>query len=281
MIVEFVDDPHGRPDARGAPGQIGVISGAWSGSKPERLALDLLGGLRLQQKHSAPLQINDVGHSDCRWWATFEAIRGLDLLDWRALTPDRREAQVAPWVIFHAARFLMERGHDWSQITRPEHLLLCETGELRVADFEAYQRGACDSLVDEGRPATDWHDMLAPELFRTKARTETMMVYALGVLLTFLCTGRRPLRKQSAKITVREAIDRSAPMSQLLALPPALAPVIDAATDPSDQKRLLTLKDLELELEPLIPSLDEIRAAIHRAMSLRAQPRESRLRFCF
>ncbi len=271
LVVEFVD---------GRQGMVGIATGPWHDDADERLALDLLGGLRLK-KARASLAIFDVGHSDCRWYTTFEAVRGIDLPDLRRLSTDRLESVVSAYVVFHLARFLQDVGHDWSHITRPEHVLVAETGDLRVAFFEAYTRGSCDSLIDRNRPATDWHDMLAPELFKTDDRTEGMMVYALGVLLTYLITGRRPLKKGSARTTVMEAFDRTTPMSSLILLPAPLAPVVDGATHPDSTQRMETLAELEENLAPHVGDLSDVRRVIAPLIEAKSELTDERVRFCF
>jgi hypothetical protein len=270
LVVEFVD---------GHQGKVGIATGPWHDEPDERLALDLLGGLRLKQA-PASLAIFDVGHSDCRWYTTFEAVRGIDLPDLRRLASDRLESIASVYVVSHLSRFLRDVGHDWSHITRPEHTLLSDGGDLRVAFFEAYARGSCDSLIDRNRPATDWHDMLAPELFRTDDRTEGMMVYALGVLLTYLITGRRPLKRGSARTTVMEAFERKMPMSSLIELPPALAPVVDEATHPDASQRINTLAELEEELEAHVPDREDVRAVVEPLIEAKHQLADDRVRFC-
>jgi hypothetical protein len=270
LVVEFVD---------GRQGMVGIATGPWHDEPDERMALDLLGGLRLKQAR-ASLAIFDVGHSDCRWYTTFEAVRGIDLPDLRRLLPDRLEAVASTYIVYHLARFLRDVGHDWSHITRPEHVLLADSGDLRVAFFEAYARGSCDSLIDRNRPATDWHDMLAPELFRTDVRTEGMMVYALGVLFTYLITGRRPLKRSSARTTVMEAFERTSPISELIPLPPALAPVVDAATHPDAACRLSTLEALEENLAPHVAEKVDVRAVLAPLIEAKSQLADERVRFC-
>lgn len=271
LVVEFVELQTGK---------IGVATGPWSDAPDERMALDLLGGLRVEKKTPASLMIYDVGHSDCRWYTTFEAVRGIDLPDFRRLTPDPQEAVVSPYVVYHLAAFLSEVGHDWSHITRPEHVVLAETGELRVAYFEAYARGSCDSLIDRNRPDTDWHDMLAPELFRTEDRTEGMMVYALGVLLAHLITGKRPLRRTSARATVVDAIARTTPVSALLQLPEGLSRVVDTATHPTASHRLQSLAELRDALEPYLSPPETIARAIASLIEAKSALTDDRLRFC-
>jgi hypothetical protein len=171
-------------------------------------------------------------------------------------------------------------GHDWSHITRPEHTLLSDTGDLRVAFFEAYARGSCDSLIDKNRPATDWHDMLAPELFRTDDRTEGMMVYALGVLLTYLITGRRPLKRGSARTTVMEAFERKTPISAMIPLPDTLAFIVDDATHPDASQRMNTLAELEENLAPHIAEREDVARVLAPLIDAKHQITDERVRFC-
>ena len=270
LVVEFVDAHQGM---------VGIATGPWHGDPDEKMALDLLGGLRLK-KARASLAIFDVGHSDCRWYTTFEAVRGIDLPDMRRLSQDRLESIASAYIVFHLARFLRDVGHDWSHITRPEHTLLSDSGDLRVAFFEAYARGSCDSLIDRNRPATDWHDMLAPELFRTDDRTEGMMVYALGVLLTYLITGRRPLKKNSARTTVMEAFERKTPISAMIPLPPSLAPVVDGATHPDASQRMNTLAELEENLAPHIAERQDVARVLEPLIEAKHEIYDDRVRFC-
>jgi hypothetical protein len=270
LVVEFVDAPRGM---------VGIATGPWHDKPEEKLALDLLGGLRLKQA-PASLAIFDVGHSDCRWYTTFEAVRGIDLPDMRRLSRDRLESVASAYIVFHLSRFLRDVGHDWSHITRPEHTLLSDGGDLRVAFFEAYARGSCDSLIDRNRPATDWHDMLAPELFRTDDRTEGMMVYALGVLFTYLITGRRPLKKGSARTTVMEAFERKTPISAMIPLPPSLAPIVDEATHPDASQRMNTLAELEENLAPHVADREAVARVLEPLIDKKHELADDRVRFC-
>src|SRR5688572_6076208 len=166
LVVEFLDERQG------------LVSGPWHDEGHERVALDLLGGLRATIRHPACLRIFDVGRAGPRWWATFEAVRGFDLLDWRSLEKGDH-TRVAATVISEVAAILAEVNKDWSHITRPEHVLITVKGEIRLAYFEAYQQGICAPIIDHARPSSNWHELLAPEIISGEEHHEGTMVYAL------------------------------------------------------------------------------------------------------
>lgn len=272
LILEFLDERGG--------GKIGLVSGPWHDHPHERVALDLLGGLRGKIKHPGWLRIFDVSRSDCRWWATFEAVRGLDLLDWRNLCAGGFETAVSVSVIDQLAEFLSVVNPDWSHITRPEHVIIEETGQLRVAYFEAYSPGLGGPLIDLGRPPSDWHDVLPPELLENEEHNEAMMVYALGVLLTFLITGKRPLKKEDAHRTMMEARTRTTPISRVIELPRNLVSLLDAATVPNRGERIATLRELRLRLNPWLRDQGDILGLVRAAIARKDSLTDQRIRFC-
>src|SRR5687768_11453768 len=102
VFIEFLD------------AQRALVSGPWHGGQDETIALNLLGGLRTSLHHPSCLRIYDVGRAGPRWWATFEAVRGMDVLDWRAAQGRRISPRGAARIVADLAAILADVDTEWS-----------------------------------------------------------------------------------------------------------------------------------------------------------------------
>jgi len=134
--------------------------------------------------------------ADGRPWLALEYVDGLDLsqyCDQNRLTIAQR-LQLFMTVceaVSHAhARLIVHRD------LKPSNLLVTATGTVKLLDFGIAKLIAPDAKISQMRSFTP--EYAAPEQVRGEVITTSVDVYALGLLLYGLLTGRRPYKLQNS-----------------------------------------------------------------------------------
>ena len=184
-------------------------SGDLPTSDPAVCALKLLGSLHGDEaglarfrrefrtlsrlSHPNVLRVLESGVEDGRPWFSMELIDGEDLRallpQWAALEPNDRFGRVQA-VIIQAARalsYVHERGLVHRDVS-PGNLVMAHDGTIKLMDF---------GLVSDGASEEELHGTvayLAPERIRGEAFDGRADLYALGVVLYQLLTGKKPFQ---------------------------------------------------------------------------------------
>jgi putative methionine-R-sulfoxide reductase with GAF domain len=113
---------------------------------------------------------------------------------------------------------------------KPENVVVSDDGKPRLMDFgiaveSAYSRG------EQGDTVPGTPQFLAPELLRGEAPSQSTDVYAMGVLLYEMFTGRVPFDDSDTQRLVRRILAEAPPKIEVLRpdLPPELADILDRA----------------------------------------------------
>ncbi|HMV66096.1 MAG TPA: protein kinase, partial [Myxococcota bacterium] len=150
--------------------------------------------------HPNVLRVFESGVEDGRPWFSMELIDGQDLRavlpEWAGLEPSDRFGRVQA-VIVQAARalsYVHERGLVHGDVSLA-NLVMASDGTVKLMDFGLVGDG--DALGDGDLAGTVAY--LAPERIRGEAIDGRADLYALGVVLYLLLTGRRPFQAHTAK----------------------------------------------------------------------------------
>ncbi len=121
---------------------------------------------------------------------------------------------------------------------KPENVLVGEDGTPRLMDFGiAVETGLYRGEQGDTIPGTP--QFLAPELLRGEMPTQGTDVYAMGVLLFEMFTGRVPFDDDDTARLVRRVISEAAPKVETLRpdLPPELRDILERAIAKDPQTR--------------------------------------------
>ncbi len=154
--------------------------------------------------------------------------------------------------ILRAAKFAHQRGIIHRDL-KPHNVILDEEGRAKVTDFGIARAGASDMTLTGSIMGTAQY--LSPEQAQGKSVSETSDLYAVGIVLYELLTGRVPFEGETAVSIALMQVSAQAPPPS--ALNPAVGPVLDAvvtrslAKNPADRYR---------DADEFIAALEQARA---------------------
>jgi len=226
---------------------------------PERLAL-LLDEVRLARRVAHPnvCRVYDVGEADGHPFISMEYVDGEDLATLLlriGRLPRDKAAQLARQICAGLAA-----AHDEGIVHRdlkPANVMVDGRGRARITDFGQARRATSveGAAARQGTPA-----YMAPEQLAGREATARSDLYALGLVLYELFTGRRPF----AARTAAEALDERAsglpsrPSNHVENLDPAVERAILRCLEPDPEQRPTSA----LAVAAALPGGDPLAAAL-------------------
>ena len=188
-----------------------------------------------QVSHNNVCRVYDIGEADGQHFLTMEFVDGEDLsslLRRIGRLPEDKALEIARQICagLHAAH---ERGVLHRDL-KPANIMLDKEGRARITDFSLAAAAGTVEDVRAGTPA-----YMAPEQLAGREVTTRSDIYALGLVLYELFTGKRALEaKTIAELVTQQESGAIAPPSNLVT---SLDPVIERAImrclqrDPADR----------------------------------------------
>ncbi|MCY1015340.1 protein kinase domain-containing protein [Pyxidicoccus sp. MSG2] len=226
--------------------------------------------LAAQLEHPNVVQIFDFGEADGSFFLAMELIDGPNL---RKLVKRAQEVPLPPALCAKLVAFAAEglayahefrdpaTGEPLGLIHRdvsPDNILVSRQGAVKVVDFGiakvAGQGHRTQTGVVKGKVA-----YMPPEQLQTKPLDKRVDVYALGVVLYELLTGKRPF-DATTDVSVMQAIlfEPFIPAVQRRGdLPAALVQVLERALAKDRDKRYPDCRVLQADLERFVMSTGE------------------------
>jgi serine/threonine-protein kinase len=183
--------------------------------------------------HPNVVGVYDWGSTDGTYFMIMEFVRGVNL---RALLSHHgrlEPAQVSDVAVQVLAALEHAHGHGIvHRDVKPENVLISEDGTVKVADF-GLARAYADSYVSQAEgTVTGTVQYLAPEQIRGEPADPRTDLYALGVVMFELLTGRAPFTGEtSLGIAYQHLSGRVPPPSELSpGIPTSLDRIVLRAT---------------------------------------------------
>jgi serine/threonine-protein kinase len=277
----------GRYDIRATLGKggMGVVYRAHDRQLDEEVALKVLRGdvlrddpgllerfkqeIKLARRitHRNVLRTHDFGESGGTPYISMEYLEGVTLKDLV-----RNKGALPLGVGLRVAKQAcqgLEAAHHGGVVHRdikPQNMLILpETGELKIMDFGISRvsevKGAAGGLTSTG-VVMGTPDYMPPEQAQGKTADFRSDIYALGVVLFEIFTGRLPFDGASAMEVVLAHVQKTPPRPRALnpALPPELETLILRCLEKAPERRYARVEDLLADLS-LISSRLEATAA--------------------
>ncbi|MBI5515366.1 MAG: protein kinase [Deltaproteobacteria bacterium] len=240
-----------------------------------------------QLSHKNVVQVFDLGETDGAHYLAMEYVDGLDLSAVLERLPEHRvPPRVAAYVVRevcegldHAHRKVGADGRPLKIVHRdvsPSNILVSFSGEVKLTDF-GLARATSRAQQTRVGELKGRHAYLSPEQARGQAIDARTDVYAAGLVLYEMLTGRRPW----PELPVPELVKRVAegalePAGKVQpGLPAALLEVLSRATAPDPAQRYPTARALGEDLasflytQPPGPEMELSRMAETAAESAR------------
>jgi beta-lactam-binding protein with PASTA domain/tRNA A-37 threonylcarbamoyl transferase component Bud32 len=183
--------------------------------------------------HPGVVSVYDQGEDAGSWFLVMEYVPGhtlRDLLNERGrLTPREALALLDPVLDALAAA-------HWNGLIhrdiKPENVLLADDGRVKVADFGLARAVATSTSNQDSKVLLGTVAYLAPEQVERSVADARSDVYAIGILLFEMLTGRKPFEGDSAIQVAYQHVhsDVPAPSTLVAGLAPALDLLVQQAT---------------------------------------------------
>ncbi len=217
--------------------------------------------LAARLRHNNIVGVLDFGREESGYFLALELIEGADLRKLLRTHPEHRLPIPVAVLIAGDVALALEYAHALGgegivhRDISPSNILLSQAGEVKLGDF-----GIAKAMQGAGATATNSLKgkipYMAPEQMRMTDIDGRSDLFALGVVLYEMLTGRRPFDGSTDVQTMtrimqgeREPIRRLRPD-----VPPPLVRIVDRLLHPDRDRRYRDAGDLLDALSPLLPS---------------------------
>ncbi|MBM4357796.1 MAG: serine/threonine protein kinase [Deltaproteobacteria bacterium] len=219
--------------------------------------------------HPNVVQTFDVGEHEGTYFIAMEYINGEDV---RSIVRGMKNKNVSEIPLEHTLTIITgmcaglayaheKRGLDGEPLDivhrdiSPQNVLITFTGDVKIVDFGIAK--SSEAAVGEKTTAGQLKGKvpyMSPEQARGEEIDHRSDIFALGIMLFELTTGRRLFKAKSDYDTLRLICDREYPRpSQLLPeYPPALEAIVMRALEKDRDTRYQSARDMQADLEAFI-----------------------------
>ena len=222
-------------------------------------------------QHPNVCEILDLGEDEGVLYLVMEWVDGESLSALQKAARSRRKAippSVSARVIraaalgLHAAHEIRDDGGALVGLVHrdvsPQNILVGYDGAVKIVDFGVAKATAAGDGLTQAGQVKGKVPFMAPEQLLGKPLDRRADVFALGICLYQLVTGKHPFRGESDGETMRNIVSR-APLSPPSALAPGVPPALDAAIlramERDRDERFGSMAELARALDLALPAL--------------------------
>ncbi len=231
-------------------------------------------------QHPNIVQVFDIGEIDGNYFFTMEYVQGYDLRAVLKATRARAEqlplAQAIAYVseaaagLHHAHEQLDDQGRPLGIVHRdvsPSNIMVSIDGAVKVADF-GIAKAASQTIETRTGTLKGKISYMSPEQCRGDDLDRRSDVFALGIVLHELITGRRVFHAENDYAILRKIVEQDAPTLASVGpgeYPAELERILAKALARDRDQRYATAQALQLDLENLARDLKLDGSSIARA----------------
>jgi serine/threonine-protein kinase len=218
--------------------------------------------------HPGIVQVYDVGNEDGRPYIVEEFVDGQPLKDLIRNTPLPVDRIIDIGVQVAKALDYAHQAGVVHRDVKPQNILVSPRGAAKLVDFGIAATAGVQGMTDTGSVFGTAH-YLAPEQARGEPTTPASDVYALGVVLYEMSTGRPPFDGQSAVEIANKHVSAAPepPSISNPTIPPRLEQAILRALGKDPMRRPRTGTELARELLQADELLDRPTAQVQRSQA--------------
>lgn len=201
-------------------------------------------------QHPNILPIYDAGEEDGKCYVVMEYVRGGKPLSAFCQSQNLLPIRKIVEIVFKCAKAL-DYAHRKGVVHRdikPSNILMTAEGDVRIVDFGIAHNTVADLTPMSGLVGSPSY--MAPEQMREEVVTNQTDIYALGVLMYELLTGKRPYYGENLSALVHQVLySTPIPVHRLRAdVPEILEFIVDKAMQKDPAKRYRTALELSVAL---------------------------------
>jgi serine/threonine-protein kinase len=238
--------------------------------------------------HPNVVQVFDFGRVDDTYFLAMEFVDGLSLLAFMRRVTAARE-RLPTWLVAHLGReILAGLAHSHSGVRAsdgtplriihrdlsPSNVLLSRNGEVKISDF-GVARVLSDAEAAQTQSLAGHVGYMAPEQAKGERFDERCDLFALGVILWELFSGRRLFQRENQTATLFALVSQPIPaLSSLrLDLDPAWDAFFEQALARDPERRFASAEEMAAGLDRMQRpggrrDADELKAWVERALGL-------------
>jgi eukaryotic-like serine/threonine-protein kinase len=212
--------------------------------------------------HPNIVAVYDWGAVDGIYYMVMEYIRGRSVRDLLNANGRLEPAQAAEAV--RQTLLALANAHRQGMVHRdikPENILVTTDGVVKVADF-GLARAYADARATQVGTVTGTAQYLSPEQIRGEPADPRSDLYALGIVMYELITGKLPFTGETAMSIAYKHLSHRVPLPSSLVptTPPELDGFVASATDRDREMRPENATEMRRDLEAIAGSLPQARS---------------------